>query len=307
MQKYEKWLNANTHLLTNQLAIVIGGTGSIGKEIVDYLLYLKAKVVIGARNVNKAEAFKKQMLLKYPNAYIDVEYVDLSDLDSIDKFQLNIDSKYQKADIFINNSGVYHLPFSLSKDGYEIHFATNALGNYYLSKKIVFDLKLNSKMIFVSSLAANFTEIDFNDIQSLHTKNKMKIYGRTKQIMNLNVSGFKKELNDYSIDVNLVHPGVCATDLFKNSHSKLFMVTIYPLMRLVFHSPKKAALSIIKAIFVNTKENEWIGPRGLFHTSGYPKHLKLRKRNYELSKVEKIKDIMDGMIKVHNDKWYKEI
>ena len=34
--KTYKWINKNTHLLTNQLAIVIGATGSIGKEIVDY-------------------------------------------------------------------------------------------------------------------------------------------------------------------------------------------------------------------------------------------------------------------------------
>ena len=80
---------------------------------------------------------------------------------SIDKFQLEIDKKYPKADIFINNAGVYHLPKSLSKDGYEIHFATNTLGNYYLAKKIIYDMKVNSKMIFVSSLAANFNSIDF--------------------------------------------------------------------------------------------------------------------------------------------------
>lgn len=302
MQKYEKWLNENTHLLTNQLVIVIGATGSIGKAVVDYLLYLKAKVVIGARNVDKALAFKKQMLLKYPSAYIDVEYIDLADLESIDKFQLNIDSKYQKADIFINNSGVYHLPLSYSKDGYEIHFATNALGSYYLSKKIIYDLKMHAKMIFVSSLSAKFTEIDFNDIESLHVKNKMKIYARTKQIMNLSVVGLKEELKEHSIDVNLVHPGVCATDLFKKSHSKLFMKTIYPLMKIVFHSPNKAALSIIKGMFESTNEEEWIGPKGLFNVSGYPKKLKLSKRNYNKEKREKIKEIMDNMIEIHKDK-----
>ena len=176
MQKYEKWINKNTHLLTNQLAIVVGGTGTIGKEVVDYLLKLKAKVIIGARNIKKAEAFKKQMLLKYPNAYLSVEYVDLSNLKSIDDFQLNIDSKYQKADIFINICGIYHMPKTLSNDGYEIHFATNTLGSYYLSKKILFDMKINSKMVFVSSLSAHFYDIDFNDIQSIHCKNKMKVF-----------------------------------------------------------------------------------------------------------------------------------
>ena len=175
MSGYDKWIKKNTHLLTNQLAIVIGATGSIGKEIVDYLLMLKAKVIIGARNLDKAEALKNQLLLKYPDAKIYIEHIDISSLESIDNFQLEVDRKYQKADIFINNSGVYHLQKSLSKDGYEMHFATNTLGNYYLAKKIIYDLKENAKMIFVSSLAANFYKINFSDFQSLHTKNKMKV------------------------------------------------------------------------------------------------------------------------------------
>jgi NAD(P)-dependent dehydrogenase (short-subunit alcohol dehydrogenase family) len=201
MKKYEKWIETNTHLLTNQLAVVVGGTGSIGKEVVDILLHLKAKVIIAARNIVKAEALKKQMLLKYPNAYIYVEYLDISNLQSIDDFQLAIDAKYQKIDIFINNSGIYHQNSSLSKDGYEIHFATNTLGNYYLSKKIIFDLKYHSKMVFVSSLAANYSEIDFSDIESLHVKNKMKIYGNSKSIMtmsSLKLKAFLLKLEVYA-------------------------------------------------------------------------------------------------------------
>ena len=300
MEKYEKWLNKNTHLLTNQLAIVVGGTGSIGREVVDYLLQLKAKVVIGARNIKKAESIKKQLMLKYPDAYLYVEKVDLSDLKSIDEFQLSIDSKYQKADIFINIGGIYHMPKSLSKDGYEIHFATNTLGSYYLSKKILFDMKINSKMIFVSSLSANFYDINFSDIQSLHCKNKMKVYGRSKQMMTMNALNLKSELKSHSIEVNIVHPGVCATDIFKNGHSKLFMLFVYPLMKVVFHSPKKAALTIIKGIFDRTEDNEWIGPKALFHTTGYPKKLKLRKKNTDKFKLEKLEEIMSDIISVHN-------
>ena len=78
MSGYDKWIKKNTHLLTNQLAIVIGATGSIGKEIVDYLLMLKAKVIIGARNLDKAEALKNQLLLKYPDAKIYIEHIDIS-------------------------------------------------------------------------------------------------------------------------------------------------------------------------------------------------------------------------------------
>ena len=302
MSGYDKWINKNTHLLTNQLAIVIGATGSIGKEIVDYLLMLKAKVIIGARNLDKAEALKNQLLLKHPDAKIYIEHIDISSLESIDNFQLEVDRKYQKADIFINNSGVYHLQKSLSKDGYEMHFATNTLGNYYLAKKIIYDLKENAKMIFVSSLAANFYKINFSDFQSLHTKNKMKVYGISKRIMMANAITLKNSLENSSIDVNITHPGICATELFTKSHSKLFNIFVYPLMKIVFHSPKKAALNIIKAIFVETDENEWVAPRGLFGAWGYPKVLKIKKIICDENIREQVSDITADMISRHCEK-----
>lgn len=300
MRKYDKWIKNNTHLLTNQLAIVVGATGSIGKEVVDYLLQLKAKVIIGARNISKAEALKNQLLLKHPDGKVYVEYVDVSSLESIDNFQLEIDRKYQKADIFINNSGVYHLPKSLSVDGYEIHFATNTLGNYYLAKKIIYDLKENAKMIFVSSLSASFYKINFKDIQSFHCKNKMKVYATSKRIMMANTLFLKNELAQHSIDINLVHPGVCATELFTKSHSKFFVKIIYPLMKLIFHNTKKAALNIIKAIFVETKDNEWIVPRGLFEVWGYPKIKKMKKGLYNKEDVSRCNEIIEDMIFRHN-------
>ena len=296
MRKYEKWIKNNTHLLTNQLAIVVGGTGSIGKEIIDYLLYLKAKVIIAARNVNKAEGIKKQFLLKYPDAKVYVEYLDLSDLESIDKFQLEVDKKYPKADIFINNAGVYHLPKSLSKDGYEIHFATNTLGNFYLAKKILYDMKENAKMVFVSSLSANFFRINFEDVQQLHCKNKMKVYAVSKRFMIANALSLKQTLSNHSIDLNIVHPGVCATELFTKSHSKLFNLIVYPLMQLIFHSPKKASLNIVKGLFVETKENEWIVPGGLFGVWGYPKIEKMKKILYDIEVIEQASSVTNDMI-----------
>lgn len=302
MNKYEKWINKNTHLLTNNLAIVVGATGSIGKEIVDYLLMLKAKVIIGARNISKAEALKNQMLLKYPEGKIYIEHLDIASLESIDEFQLEIDKKYPKADIFINNSGVYHLPSTLSKDGYEIHFATNTLGNYYLAKKIIYDLKDNAKMVFVSSLSANFADIDFNDIQSSHCKNKMKIYARSKRMMMANTIYLKEQLEEHSIDINIVHPGVCATELFTKSHSKLFIKVIYPLMRLIFPTPKKVALNVIKGIFTTTKQDEWIAPGGLFKVWGYPKVIKMKKCIYEKEVVNRTALVTEEMINKHSIK-----
>lgn len=299
MGKYDKWIEKNTHLLTDKLAIVVGATGSIGTCIADYLLQLQAHVIIAARNIEKAETLKRDLLIKYPNGKIDIEYLDISSLESIDDFQLEIDKKYPKVDIFINNAGVYHLPKTSSKEGYEIHFATNTLGNYYLAKKIIYDLKENAKMIFVSSLSANFYEIDLTDIQSMHCSNKMKVYGRSKRMMMANILALKNSFSDNQVFINLVHPGVCATELFEKSHSKFFMKVIYPLMKLIFHSPKKAALNVIKAIFTDTKLDEWITPKGLFEVWGYPKVKRMNKKLYNAEYISQVEEITENMIAEH--------
>jgi len=95
--------------------------------------------------------------------------------------------------------------------------------------------------------------------------------------------------------MNLVHPGVVPTELFEKSHGKFFMTFIFPIMKVLFHSPKKASLTIIYAMEANTENTEWIGPRGLFEAWGTPKKLKMKrsvlKNNEEV--YTKINDLMD--------------
>jgi hypothetical protein len=69
-------------------------------------------------------------------------------------------------------------------------------------------------------------------------------------------------------------------------------------MKLIFHSPKKASLSIIKGVFEKTNDNEWIGPRALFHWVGYPKKCKIKKNNLEKNKLEKLEKVMSDIINV---------
>ena len=95
---------------------------------------------------------------------------------------------------------------------------------------------------------------------------------------------------------------MCATELFTKSHSKIFNLIVYPLMKIVFHSPRKAALNIIKGIFVETSENEWIVPKGLFGVWGYPKVAKMKKILYNQDVIEQAVCITNDMIIKHCEK-----
>ena len=114
-----------------------------------------------------------------------------------------------------------------------------------------------------------------------------------------NTLSIKNEIEENTIDINIVHPGVCATELFTKSHSKLFNNVIYPLMKFIFHSPKKAALTIIKGVFTETKFNEWIIPGGLFGVWGYPKVKKMKKSIYDLDVIKEASSVSLDMIAKH--------
>ena len=296
MLKYQSWIDKNTHSLSDKLVLIVGGTGSIGKSVIEYLLYLNAKIIIAARNVDKANKVKEELLKDYPNGVIDIESLDISDLNSIDNFQYEIDCKYPKIDYFINNAGVYSLPHGFSKQGYEIHFATNALGNYYLAKKIIFNLKTNATMIFTSSISYNFNKINFNDFEGIHYRNGIKRYGLTKRIMTFNTLHLKNTLEGNQLAINLVHPGICATELFTKTKSKIYRYLAYPFMKFMFHNSSKAALSIISGLFTETRFNEWIGPRFL-GIWGLPKVSKLSKK-IAMNNINKVHGITEIMLSV---------
>lgn len=296
MLKHQKWINKNTHSLKGKTVLIIGGTGSIGRKVINYLLGLDAYVIVAARNITKA----KELFNEKTN--LSIEYLDISDLNSIDAFQLQIDKKYPKIDVLINNAGVLNSFEKTSKQGYEMHFAANALGNYYLAKKLLFDLKDNAKIINTSSISYNFNKINFNDFEGIFYHNSIKRYGLTKRIMTFNTLWLKDSLKETNLKINLVHPGICATELFTKNKSVIYKI-FYPMMKLVFHNEDKAALSIIKGIFTETKFNEWIGPRFL-NIWGYPKTSLLNKKVCDLKMITKVNEITEDLIKKHLIKEY---
>lgn len=62
-----------------------------------------------------------------PNAVIDVQQLDVSNIANIKKFVRNL-NKYSTIDILINNAGIMFHPYEITLEGFEIHLVTNYLG-----------------------------------------------------------------------------------------------------------------------------------------------------------------------------------
>lgn len=282
-KKYERYLNKHSSTLEGKLCVVTGATGGLGEALCEYLLYLKADVILACRNTSKADALKSRLeeLDESYKGKIFVEKLDVSSRVSIDEFINNL-SNYRPVDILFNNAGI--LDIKNDDKDIEITIRTNVVGPLYLTKKILDILGTNAKIITTTSLASTMFKGYTFDKTKFEDFTGMRIYAISKKMLSQSFTKLRLENPDFKFE--LVHPGTTSTSLFTKTDKK-FTKAFYPLTK-VFHSKEKAAFCLLAGVFKHTKVNQWIGPRGLLSMSGYPSIKRLprkiiKKSNYESS------------------------
>jgi len=275
----QNWIskNINQAHFKGKNAFITGGNSGIGFELVKHVLSLGSNVFLLCRNKEKTEKVIADLLVEFPGSKINFIELDLASFDSI-KRASEVIKKYD-VDMFINNAGVYHISKGLTKDGIESVMGTNYIGTLYLSSLILpylATLPHKVHMIYESSLASNMSHIDYDDFFMNKKYSQMKIYARSKVAVNSIFFHYLDEYKDSNIIFSLTHPGIAYTPLVNKAyHSKGFQALAKHVMKVVFHSAKKASLTLLYAL--NEQNSVMVGPRGIFEIKGYPKETKLRK------------------------------
>ena len=73
---------------------------------------------MACRDMKRAEKAAYKIIRSTGNRNIDVEYLDLSDLDTVRSFASKILSKYNKLDLLVNNAGIMMCPLWRTKQGF---------------------------------------------------------------------------------------------------------------------------------------------------------------------------------------------
>ena len=285
---YEKWLKNNTSSLDGKLVAISGSTGGLGGALCEHLATLGADLLLLNRNVARSEAQKKELEEKYG---INVRYIelDLEDMFSVDEAVSALES--EKIDVLIHNAGAYSIPRKTCENGYDNVFTINFVSPYLLTRKLLPTLKKNgTKVVIVGSIAHNYSKMDENDVDFSTRKQASKVYGNAKRYL---VTALPALLADNGIDFAVTHPGITFTNITAHYPKLIFALIKHP-MKIIFMSPKKAALTTLCGVFENTSQNEWIGPR-IFSVWGLP--LKRKINTVSKEENEKIKLITDEIYK----------
>ncbi|MGG5210319.1 SDR family NAD(P)-dependent oxidoreductase [Chryseobacterium sp. MIQD13] len=207
--------------LTGKTAIITGGYAGIGLETTKILVSAGAKVVVPARDIEKA----KKNLAGTEN--VEIESLDLINPDSIDAFAEKFINSGRNLDLLINNAGIMWVPFRRDSRGIESQLATNYLGLFQLTARLWPALKKanGARILNVSSYGHQMSPFNFEDPNFKHREYQTLLgYGQSKTACNLFAVEMDKRAKEFNVRAYSLHPGsVYGTDLGREEPIDLYI------------------------------------------------------------------------------------
>jgi NAD(P)-dependent dehydrogenase (short-subunit alcohol dehydrogenase family) len=287
-----------------KIAVVTGANAGLGFQISLALARNGVRVVMACRNMEKAEAAKNDLLAQCPDADLVLLPLDLSEPDSIRHFNAQFWQRVGVIDLLVNNAGIVGLPLQRNSQGQELHLATNYLGAFALTGRLLpfFRTDVPSRIVNVGSLAHLFGQLDFQDFNwEAKPYNQWRAYARSK----LALLTFTQELGRRLARANsrtlvlAAHPGFAATEILGervtnpgNAFSKWYYEQTSKLIPL----PEHAARSIVHAACSDTvASGEYYGPGGLFGIAGAPAKARLSSKANDTAVAKQLWALSESM------------
>lgn len=276
----KNWLKQNTKNLKGKVVAITGSTGGLGNEICEILAELEADLLFLNRNLKKSETQKAKLLEKHPNLKINIVQTDMQDFSSVKAACETL--KTHQIDALILNAGAFNIPRKTTDIGFDTVFQTNFVSPYYIAKKLLPQIQKSdlAKVVVVGSIAHKYAKLNSDDFQQNGEKNAQKVYGNSKRFLMFSL--FELFKNQPNAKLSITHPGISGTNITSN-YPKALLPIIKLGMKIIYMSPKKACLSVIKGIFDSTEAYTWYGP-SRHNIWGFPKKSTLTSCSEEESK-----------------------
>ncbi|KAK4184667.1 hypothetical protein QBC35DRAFT_525400 [Podospora australis] len=219
--------------LSGKVILVTGGTTGIGATtIIELARHNPSHLIFTGRNADSAKATIASATSAASSSGHETPKLtflpcDLTDLSSVASACNSLLPTLSRLDVVVLNAGIMAIPAAVSKDGYEIQFATNHLGQAFLLRKSL-PLLLSTaesspssdvRVLILTSVAADFTPSDGITFSALKSEQRSKLggrwmrYGQSKLANLLYAKEIAKRFGPKGIKAVAVHPGVVETGL----------------------------------------------------------------------------------------------
>lgn len=198
-----------------KIILITGGTSGIGKETVKGLASTGATVIFTARDREKGEEVKREIIKETNNNNVEYLVCDLASFSSIRACAREFAERWDRLDILINNAGVLPQERQESKDSIELNLAVNFLAPFLLTNLLLPLLKKSApaRIINVSSSMHKEGGVQFDDLEGKKSFDKYKAYAQSKLALLLFTKKLARDLEGSGVTVNALHPGVVGTGM----------------------------------------------------------------------------------------------
>ncbi|TFB53520.1 SDR family NAD(P)-dependent oxidoreductase [Cryobacterium tagatosivorans] len=163
--------------------VVTGANAGLGYFTSEQLAAAGAQVVLACRNPDRADAALAALRARVPGASVSTITLDVADLDSVRTASESL-LQFPRIDGLILNAGIVHPPRDrqVSPDGNELVFATNYLGHFALTARVLPALLRTpgSRVVALGSMITRLMDSALDDLQLETGYDLWKAYAQSK-------------------------------------------------------------------------------------------------------------------------------
>lgn len=209
----------------DKVCVITGATAGMGKEAALNLAAMGFTLGLVGRNPDKISSTLSEIQSATGNDHITFFQADLSLMGDVRRLTDEIQSKFDKIDVLLNNAGAYISEFRKTKDGFENTFALNHLSYFLLTDLLLDILKAtpNSRIVNVASNAHLNAHLDLDDLQGFNAYKGWPAYCKSKLCNIMFTYELARRLEGSSTTANCLHPGFVKTNFGDNNKRSVRM------------------------------------------------------------------------------------
>jgi NAD(P)-dependent dehydrogenase (short-subunit alcohol dehydrogenase family) len=218
--------------MKGKTVVATGATSGIGEAAVLELAGLGARIVVIARNPDRAQATMRKLEAKAPGLGHRVHLADLTSIAETRRVGAAIAASEPRIDVLINNAGAIFIKRRVTSEGLEMTFALNHMSYFVLTDALKGRLVASVPARIVSTTSNSHenptASLDFDDLQSAKGYSGFNpfgrpkladVYGRSKLANILFTRELARRLVGTGVTANCLHPGFVATRLGRSAGS----------------------------------------------------------------------------------------
>ncbi|MGH1376088.1 MAG: oxidoreductase [Alphaproteobacteria bacterium] len=248
---FTDWSLANLPNLSGKRYFITGGNSGVGFEAAKMLAGAGADIIIGCRNLIKAQQAVKEIEVVSSGGVVETVALDLSQKSSVKECADGLKQRYDTLDGLINNAGIMMTPQTMTEDGFELQLATNHLGHFLLAG-LLYDLveAASGRIVVVASIIHKQGEIHFNDLMMKDNYSPVKAYAQSKLANLMFALELDRRLQAAGSRVSCIacHPGYSATNLQATGPFGMIKALMKVLNPLFAQSPVNGALPEVLSV-----------------------------------------------------------